>query len=94
MEQFVAPKPESVAAVTKWLSAHNVSAEVASPSGNMLRVVLSVRTAEHLLDGQFFEYLHPETNTTMIRTLGYSVPAEVAEHLTFIYPTTQYVPWL
>ncbi|KAI0696979.1 subtilisin-like protein [Cerioporus squamosus] len=92
VEAFAAPKPESVQAVTAWLAEHNITPEVASPSGDMLRVHIPVHQANTLLKANYTQYVHMETNANIIATLSYSVPPDVEEHLSFIYPTDQFIP--
>ncbi|KAI0366841.1 subtilisin-like protein [Pilatotrama ljubarskyi] len=92
VNQFVAPKPESLQAVTKWLKANNISAELYSSAGDMLSVQLSLDQANRLFNANFSAYVHGASNTTLFRTLSYSVPTDVAEHLAFVYPTTQFIP--
>ncbi len=89
VEQFVSPTPEAVQAVTNWLSQKNVTATRQSPSGDMLQIQVPFDKADELLNANFTAYVHAPTNTTVWRTLSYSVPADVAQHLSFIYPTTQ-----
>ena len=57
----------------------------------MLTLELSVSQANKLLNADFKPYVHDGTNVTMVRTLGYSLPASVSDHITYIYPTTQCV---
>ncbi len=87
----MAPKPESVKVITDWLSKTNIKANVISPSGDMLRVNVSVQTANALLAANYTEFKDQTTDQTIVRTLSYSLPVEVQKHLQFIYPTTQYV---
>lgn len=87
----MAPKPESVKVITDWLSKTNIKVNVISPSGDMLRVNVSVQTANALLAANYTEFKDQTTDQTIVRTLSYSLPVEVQKHLQFIYPTTQYV---
>ncbi|RPD54237.1 family S53 protease [Lentinus tigrinus ALCF2SS1-7] len=91
VEAFVAPKPDSVKAVTDWLTQHNIHAQVASPSGDMLRINIPVSEANDLLEANFTEFKDQNTGLTLTRTLSVSIPDEVAPHLQYIYPTTQFI---
>ena len=82
---------DSVKAVTDWLKKNGVSPDSASPSGDMLNINIPVEKANALLNANFASYVHDDTNATMIRTLAYSLPASVQDHVSFVYPTTQYV---
>lgn len=87
--QLTAPAPESVQAVTGWLQDNGLVPDTVSPSGDMLTVHMSLDKANLMLNANYSAYVHTATNTTIWRTLSYSVPAHVDEHLSFIYPTTQ-----
>ena len=89
MNQLVAPKPDSVQAVTTWLKKNNVTAETYSASGDLLHIQIPVGQANALLNANFSTYVHEKTNTTTVGTLSYSLPSDVSEHIEFVYPTTQ-----
>ncbi|TFK83532.1 subtilisin-like protein [Polyporus arcularius HHB13444] len=91
VEAFVAPKAESVKAVTDWLATHNLKPQVMSSSGDILRIELSVSVANSLLSANFTHYLDQTTNTTVTRTLSMTVPPDVEDHVQFIFPTTQFI---
>ncbi|KAH9858512.1 family S53 protease-like protein [Lenzites betulinus] len=88
---FLAPKPESVQAVKAWLSKNNVSVAKTSSIGDWMTINVPVSQANVLLGTQFGEYAHEETNTKMIRTLAYSVPASVKDHVDVVYPATSFI---
>ena len=56
MEAFVAPTPDSVKAVTDWLTQHDIHAEAVSPSGDMLRIDIPVSKANTLLVANFTDF--------------------------------------
>ncbi|KAI0331437.1 family S53 protease-like protein [Cubamyces sp. BRFM 1775] len=91
VEAFVAPKPESVKAVTTWLAQHNIDAEVASPSGDMLRIDIPVSKANELLAANFTEFKDKDTGAILTRTLSVSIPDEVEQHLQYLFPTTEFI---
>ncbi|TFK88148.1 family S53 protease [Polyporus arcularius HHB13444] len=90
--QYTAPRPESLQVVTQWLHASGIAFTPATHSGDMLQIRLPLERANTLLDANFTTYIHEPTNTTTIRTLSYALPAHLHEHITLIYPTTQFVP--
>ncbi len=55
----------------------------------MLRAHIPVHQANVLLNANYTQYLHKDSNTSILATLSYSVPPDVKEHLSFIYPTDQ-----
>ncbi|KAI0646520.1 family S53 protease [Trametes meyenii] len=88
VEKFVAPKPETVAAVTAWLKDNDIEATQASPAGDQLSFSIPVSKANALLDAEFSVFNHTPTGKTSIRTLAYSIPTDLKEHLDFVHPTT------
>ncbi|KAI0294255.1 subtilisin-like protein [Multifurca ochricompacta] len=86
-EAFVAPTPESVDAVTSFLSAHGITATKGSPAGDWLNIDVTVAQADALFDGQFTTFEHTASGTTSVRSLGYSIPASLKGHLDFVHPT-------
>ncbi|KAI0740343.1 family S53 protease-like protein [Earliella scabrosa] len=92
IQKLVAPKPESLKAVTDWLAASNLTWSSASASGEILKLEITVAEANALLSADYTTYEHPETGAEVVGTPYYSVPASVKDHITFIYPTTQFIP--
>ena len=88
---MVAPTAETVKAVNDWLAQHNLSAEKASPAGELIRVTVPVQTANAWLSANFTEFEDTTTSQSLTGTLSYTVPDDVHPHVKFIYPTTQYV---
>ncbi|EJF57700.1 subtilisin-like protein [Dichomitus squalens LYAD-421 SS1] len=91
-ESFAAPAPETVQAVNAWLAQHNVTSQTNSPSGDMLRIVVHVDTANALVNANYTLSLDPGTNSTVYTTSSYSIPAELQPHIAFVYPTTKVLP--
>ncbi|TFK88152.1 subtilisin-like protein [Polyporus arcularius HHB13444] len=92
VEQLVAPKAESSKAVSDWLSKNGISPDSTSASGDMVTIKVPAEKANALLNANFTTYTHEASNTTMVRTLAYSLPSDLQEHVAFIYPTTQFIP--
>ncbi|PIL23442.1 hypothetical protein GSI_14753 [Ganoderma sinense ZZ0214-1] len=88
--RLASPRPDSVKAITDWLGGHGLSVESRSYSGETLTVRVPVARANAILAANFTAYTHDTTNTTMIRTLSYSLPAYLHDHVAFVYPTTQF----
>ncbi|KAI0062179.1 subtilisin-like protein [Artomyces pyxidatus] len=89
-EAFVAPTAETSTAVQSWLSSHGLSATAATPAGDWLKLSLTVEQANELLDADFSTFKDQETGKQTIRTLSYSVPAELKSHITFVHPTIMF----
>ena len=58
----------------------------------MVEIQIPASQANTLLNANFTTYVHEATNTTHVRTLAYSLPDDVSNHVAFIYPTTQFIP--
>lgn len=86
-EAFVAPKPEAVQAVNSWFAMNNISTRTVSPAGDWMSFSVPVSKADELLDTQFFVFRHDKTGMQTIRTLDYSIPANLVGLVDLIYPT-------
>ncbi|KAI0264974.1 family S53 protease [Gloeopeniophorella convolvens] len=84
---YVAPKPESVSAVTQWLADNGLSATTLSPFGDWLGFQTTVSHANELFDADFTTFVHDGTGESAIRTLSYSIPAALKGHLELVHPT-------
>ncbi|RDX44428.1 subtilisin-like protein [Lentinus brumalis] len=92
VERLVAPPLESVRAVTEWLKSNGVSSTGASASGDMIHVEVPIAQANALFGANFTMYMHESTNSTMLRTLAYAIPRQLQDHISYVYPTTQFIP--
>ncbi|KAJ7733969.1 family S53 protease [Mycena metata] len=86
--KFVKPTDETLAAVSSWLSENNIDAKPVTPAGDMLEIKIPVSQANNLLSAEFSVFTHVETGNTFIRTLQYSLPAQLTQHIEFFHPTT------
>ncbi|KAJ7088031.1 family S53 protease-like protein [Mycena belliarum] len=87
---FVAPTEDTLAAVSAWLAENELSAKPVTPAGDMLEITLPVAQANELLSTDFAVFTHVESGATSIRTLEYSVPVALKEHIEFFHPTTSF----
>ncbi|KDQ58299.1 hypothetical protein JAAARDRAFT_177501 [Jaapia argillacea MUCL 33604] len=90
VEAFVAPTLDTVAAVAAWLLINNVSAKPATPSGDWLSLSITVGAANTLLATIFHTYTQTSTGETYIRTLNYSLPSELQNHVELVHPTVSF----
>ncbi|OJT04995.1 Tripeptidyl-peptidase SED4 [Trametes pubescens] len=90
VEQYVAPKPESVTAVNAWLANNGLRATPISPAGDWIAVQVPVNKANELLGAHFSVFNDEKTGHQVIRTLSYSIPAELKGHLDLVHPTTTF----
>jgi tripeptidyl-peptidase I len=88
VEAFVAPSSDTVSAVTEWLSANGLKASPVSPAGDIVSFSVPVSQANKMLNADFSVFTDQATGEQAIRTLSYSVPAALTNHIQFIHPTT------
>lgn len=87
VEQLVAPSATSVAAVNAWLTENGLTAQTISPAGDWLAFEVPVSQANELFDADFSVFTHDESGLQAVRTLAYSIPAELQGHLDLVHPT-------
>lgn len=87
VEAFVKPSDESVSLVNEFLSENSISAETISPAGDWLQFSIPVSKANDLFDADFSVFTHEETGQEAVRTLSYSIPANLVGHLDLVHPT-------
>ncbi|OBZ67228.1 Tripeptidyl-peptidase sed3 [Grifola frondosa] len=90
VEQFVAPKPETMEAINTWLSENNITAKTLSPAGEWLGISIPVSKANELFGTEFSAYTREDDGMTTIRTLAYSIPASLKGHIDLVHPTTTF----
>ncbi|KAH9070673.1 subtilisin-like protein [Lactarius deliciosus] len=90
---LVAPHPYTLKLVETWLGHHGVSPSNVSTShgGNWLTVTgVPVSTANELLGASYQLYRYAGTNETILRTVGYALPAALHVHVQTVAPTTYF----
>ncbi|KAI0661205.1 family S53 protease [Cubamyces menziesii] len=87
VEKFVAPSPDSVAAVNAWFAENGIEAKSISPAGDWLSFSIPVSQANELLGADFSVFTHQETGQTSVRTLSYSIPSDLQGHVDLVHPT-------
>ncbi|KAJ6560214.1 subtilisin-like protein [Mycena capillaripes] len=92
VEELVAPHPESVAAVSEWLSSHGIKEDeiVRSPAGDWLTIKVPVWLVEKMLDTKYHVWKHAASGDYIVRTTSYSLPKDLFEHVELIQPTTMF----
>jgi tripeptidyl-peptidase-1 len=89
MKRMILPSAETVSSVSSWLKAAGIdNVEIDS---DWATFKTTVGVANKLLDTQFAWYVSEEAKPRkVLRTLEYSVPDDVAEHINLIQPTTRF----
>ena len=83
----MAPSQDSVNAVNAWLTQNDITAKPISDTGDWLAFEVLVSKANELFDADFSIYTHDSTGMEAVRTLAYSIPAELQGHLELVHPT-------
>ncbi|KAF8516715.1 family S53 protease-like protein [Hysterangium stoloniferum] len=92
VETFVAPTPETTAAVKEFLAANKIKATTVTPAGDWLSFSIPVSQANGLFNADFTVFTDEETGTQAIRTLAYSIPSSLKGKIDLIHPTIAYGP--
>ncbi|KAF8263862.1 subtilisin-like protein [Lactarius quietus] len=91
--ELVAPHPDTLDIVNSWLNHYGVPSSSISITlgGNWLAVInVPVSQANEMLSASYELYQHVETNDTVLRTIGYSLPDVLHEHIKTVVPTTYF----
>ncbi|CAK5270748.1 unnamed protein product [Mycena citricolor] len=90
VDSFSTPTAETTAAVSEWLSSNGLSSTLVSPSGDWISVSVPVSKANELLGADYRVFTHTASGTESIRTLEYSIPAALKDHVRVVTPTTSF----
>ena len=74
-----------------YLSEHGLKATPISKAGDVLVADVTVEQANALLNTQYYTYESTDTAASTMRTLEYSIPTSLRDHITYIHPTTSWV---
>ncbi|KAF7972529.1 hypothetical protein HWV62_17826 [Athelia sp. TMB] len=91
VESYVRPSQASIDAVNAYLKANGLSSTTLSPAGDWIEISVPVSKANQMFNAEFAVFNHKQTGAQTIRTLSYSIPSSLQEHLDFVHPTTKYV---
>lgn len=87
VRSYTAPSAQAVSEVTAWIRQYNVKHNV---DNDWISVSTTVATANKLLNTTFGWYEYEGGGGPKLRTLSYSVPDEVADHVDLVQPTTRF----
>ncbi|KAG0697324.1 peptidase S8/S53 domain-containing protein [Suillus ampliporus] len=91
-EVLMAPNPETLDVVSEWLASHGLMEEdlVRSSANDWVTIRVPVGLAEEMLDTTYHVYKRAETGESIVRTMSYSLPEILHEHVDLIQPTTMF----
>lgn len=89
LEAYTTPSEETVRLVTAWLDSAGIpSSAVSYPAPDWLHADVSIPVAEKLLSAEYSLYQDSIMGHTVARTLNYSLPQRLHQHIDTIQPTT------
>ena len=88
VEDFARPTAQTTAAVTQWLSDNGVESTKLTPAGDWISFTVPVSKANEMLRAEFSVFTHVDSGKQSIRTLEYSLPAGLINHVKLVSPTT------
>lgn len=89
VKAFAVPPPASVSAVTDWLNENGITDITTSGAfGEWLGFSLTIANANSLFDANFQQFTEVGGPTQLTRTLAYSLPADLQQHINLVHPTT------
>ncbi|KAJ5668145.1 uncharacterized protein N7477_006715 [Penicillium maclennaniae] len=90
IEKIMRPDKIVLNRILAWLDSERVSPSKTKVNGNWITFRAPVSQAERMMKTEYFNYHHEATDSTVLRTLGYSVPSNVHPHIQLIQPTTRF----
>jgi len=89
---FAAPSTASVSAVTEWLNENGITDITTSGAfGEWLGFSTTISSANSLFDADFQQFTEINGPTQLTRTLAYSLPADLQQHINLVHPATDFV---
>ncbi|KIW28044.1 uncharacterized protein PV07_07732 [Cladophialophora immunda] len=88
LDDLLRPPSEVTALIIDWLEGEGILAENITYQGTWITLHIYVFQAESLLSTEFSEYHNGDT--TLIRTLQYSIPTSLRPFITTVQPTTRF----
>lgn len=90
VRQLLRPSPDVSNQILSWLISENISPDSIELDGDWVAFQAIVSQAERMLKTKFSSWKHKDSNKTVVRTLEYSVPSEIYDHIRLIQPTTRF----
>jgi tripeptidyl-peptidase-1 len=95
---YTKPSAESFDAATSWLKQRTLLHRAVSHAGDWLQFSIPVEKANEYFGANFSVFTHTDTGSEIVRTLEYSLPAELTNHIKVLHPTLSCVfitcPWI
>ncbi|KAJ7806655.1 family S53 protease [Mycena olivaceomarginata] len=89
---YTKPSAESIDAATSWLKRRKLLHRAVSHAGDWLQFSIPVDKANEYFGANFSVFTHTDTRSEVVRTLEYSLPAELTNHIKVLHPTLSFSP--
>lgn len=91
-DALVRPHADTINTVDAWLVHHGISPSSChrSGAGDWIALNVTVAQAERMLDTKYNVYSHSPSSDAVVRTLSYSLPSVLHDHIDVITPTTYF----
>ena len=93
VEELVTPHENTIKIVDDWLTSHGVDPQKdveRNSAGDWLTVKLPLSRVEKMLSTKYHIYKRVQTEELVVRTLSYSLPRGLHDHIDLIQPTTMF----
>lgn len=90
LKDLMRPSQGASASVLRWLSDFGINDSDIHDDGDWINFQTVVSTAESMMDTTFDWYRNRHNGAEGIRTLQYSVPEQVRQHIELVQPTTRF----
>lgn len=91
VNELVKPSEEAIISVKSWLLGHDIHQFHYSPARDWITVSLPVSVVEQLLDTKYHMFCYEEDEEVVIRTLEWSIPLHLHDHIEAIQPTNSFL---
>ncbi|KAF7986028.1 hypothetical protein HWV62_41378 [Athelia sp. TMB] len=88
---YAKPLDKTTNAVAHWLASNNVNYTYTTAARDWISLEVPVNTASKMFNTNFSIFSHTASGQTIVRTLEYSLPAAVQDHIRAVTPTTSFV---
>ena len=89
LKRMLKPREEASTSVLDWLSDSGIPWDAIEDKGEWINFYATVQQAELMLDTEFNVY-HNDQMGNKVRTVRYSLPDKLQEHIEMIQPTTRF----
>ncbi|KIK70213.1 hypothetical protein GYMLUDRAFT_152126 [Collybiopsis luxurians FD-317 M1] len=89
---FAGPTPDTVTAVTTWLNENGITnITTVGAFDDWLAFTVPISTANSLFDADYQQFSEIAGPTQLTRTLAYSIPVDLKDHINLVHPSTDFV---